>query len=112
MSIVTGQTRKFCAVLLGLLISSSTLANEGEDTRKPEPPAEEESPWLLTPTISSDPKLGTTLGFVAGYIPSFPRGPKNDSDGSDSDDSDSDEEDETLQVLKSKRTFLFYTVKT
>jgi hypothetical protein len=26
-----------------------------------------ESPWLLTPTVSSDPKLGTTLGGVAGY---------------------------------------------
>lgn len=28
--------------------------------------AEEESPWLLAPTVSSDPKLGTTVGGVAG----------------------------------------------
>jgi hypothetical protein len=27
-----------------------------------------ESPWLLTPTVSADPKLGTTLGGVVGYI--------------------------------------------
>jgi hypothetical protein len=26
-----------------------------------------ESPWLLTPTLSSDPKLGSTLGAVGGY---------------------------------------------
>lgn len=30
--------------------------------------AEEESPWLLAPTVSSDPKLGTTVGGVAGYL--------------------------------------------
>ena len=30
---------------------------------------ERESPWLLTPTASSDPKLGTRIGFFAGYIP-------------------------------------------
>ncbi len=28
----------------------------------------EESPWLITPTLSSDPKLGSTLGGIAGYI--------------------------------------------
>jgi hypothetical protein len=32
---------------------------------------EETSPWLLTPTVSSDPKLGTTLGFLGAYIHSF-----------------------------------------
>lgn len=29
---------------------------------------DENSPWLLTPTISSDPKLGTNIGAVGGYI--------------------------------------------
>lgn len=28
----------------------------------------EESPWLLAPTFSSDPKVGTSLGFLAGYL--------------------------------------------
>jgi len=30
-----------------------------------------ESPWLVTPTFSVDPKLGSTLGGVAGYIRKF-----------------------------------------
>jgi len=30
-----------------------------------------ESPWLVTPTFSVDPKLGSTLGGVAGYIRRF-----------------------------------------
>lgn len=32
---------------------------------------EKESPWLVTPTISSDPKLGTTLGGIAAYLHRF-----------------------------------------
>lgn len=27
-----------------------------------------ESPWLLMPTFSSDPKVGTSLGAIAGYL--------------------------------------------
>lgn len=30
-----------------------------------------ESPWLFTPTLSSDPKLGTSVGALAAYIYSF-----------------------------------------
>ena len=33
--------------------------------------AEEESPWLLTPLLSSSPKLGTSLGALAGYLYRF-----------------------------------------
>ena len=32
---------------------------------------EKESPWLLVPTISSDPKLGSAVGFMAGYLKKF-----------------------------------------
>ncbi len=35
--------------------------SQGEDNT-------EESPWLLAPTFSSDPKVGTSLGFLAGYL--------------------------------------------
>ncbi|AFU99342.1 hypothetical protein [Simiduia agarivorans] len=35
-----------------------------EDTGK-------ESPWILTPTASSSPKLGNSLGFLAGYLHHF-----------------------------------------
>jgi outer membrane protein assembly factor BamA len=34
----------------------------------------DESPWLITPTLSSDPKLGTTVGGVVGYINRFDPG--------------------------------------
>ena len=33
--------------------------------------AETESPWLLTPTISSDPKLGSAVGFMGAYLKKF-----------------------------------------
>jgi hypothetical protein len=29
------------------------------------------SPWVLTPTLSSDPKLGSSIGFLAGYVHYF-----------------------------------------
>jgi hypothetical protein len=60
---------RLLALMLGLLTSVAGLADEVERTNQPDPHGE--SPWLLTPTISADPKLGTTLGFVAGYIHSF-----------------------------------------
>jgi len=31
----------------------------------------DESPWLLVPTLSSNPKLGTTVGVMAGYLHYF-----------------------------------------
>jgi hypothetical protein len=30
-----------------------------------------ESPWMLIPTLSVDPKLGNSLGVIAGYIHQF-----------------------------------------
>ncbi|MCP4334936.1 MAG: BamA/TamA family outer membrane protein [Gammaproteobacteria bacterium] len=35
---------------------------------------EAESPWLLVPTLTSDPKLGTSLGFIGGYLHQFDPG--------------------------------------
>lgn len=32
---------------------------------------EKESPWIIAPTISSDPKLGTSAGGIAGYLYKF-----------------------------------------
>src|SRR5512134_2643862 len=31
----------------------------------------EKSPWLLTPIVQSNPKLGTSLGALAGYLHNF-----------------------------------------
>lgn len=50
-------------VILCLLFNMNSYAAESEE--------EKDSPWLLTPTISSDPKLGTTLGFLWAYLKKF-----------------------------------------
>mgnify|MGYP001818281701 CR=1 FL=1 len=50
-----------------MLVSESVIAEELDANAS----EEKESPWLLTPTISSDPKLGTTLGFMGAYIKKF-----------------------------------------
>ncbi len=50
-------------VIVCLLFNLNINAAESEE--------EKESPWMLTPTISSDPKLGTTLGFMGAYIKKF-----------------------------------------
>lgn len=61
------------AAILGLCLTAhlataqDPVSTQGDKPMKSEP----ESPWLLTPTVSSDPKLGTTLGAVAGYIHRF-----------------------------------------
>ncbi len=60
--------RQALSVTFALLMSAASAspsAQEADDA------PERESPWLLTPTISSDPKLGTNLGAVAGYIHRF-----------------------------------------
>jgi hypothetical protein len=43
------------------------------ETPVPETPQDEkpESPWLITPLISSGPKFGTSLGAMAGYLHNF-----------------------------------------
>jgi hypothetical protein len=37
----------------------------------PTEPKEAPSPWLLLPTFSNNPKLGTSLGALAGYVRKF-----------------------------------------
>jgi hypothetical protein len=55
---------------LVLLLSAAGIAsaeNTVEAVEKAQQP-EKESPWIFTPTVSSDPKVGTTLGLMAGYL--------------------------------------------
>ena len=52
------------ALLLALTltpVSASAAATDGGDGGA-------ESPWLLAPTLTSDPKLGTSVGAIAGYL--------------------------------------------
>ena len=48
-------------ILFSVLLSINALAEDEN----------EDSPWLLAPLISSDPKLGTSLGFMGAYIHKF-----------------------------------------
>lgn len=47
-------------------LSQETSQKPTQTAAKPE--SETQSPWLLTPTLSSDPKLGTSLGFLSAYV--------------------------------------------
>lgn len=43
----------------------------GQPVRAEEDPTKDASPWLLVPTFSNNPKLGTAVGALAGYLKSF-----------------------------------------
>jgi hypothetical protein len=52
-------------LILLLLFSCAWFPVHADDTEDTE---EKESPWLLVPIVSVDPKLGTSVGVLAGYI--------------------------------------------
>jgi hypothetical protein len=41
------------------------------DAQVPSPDRESPSPWILAPVLTSNPKLGTTIGALAGYLHRF-----------------------------------------
>ena len=45
--------------------------DEGADVAKKTEATKKHSPWLFVPLVSSNPKLGTSLGVMAGYIKKF-----------------------------------------
>jgi hypothetical protein len=58
------------AVLLGML--GHVVAQSGRKVAAVEAvETERESPWLIVPVLSVDPKLGTSLGAMAGYMHYF-----------------------------------------
>ena len=60
----TKTLRFVITFILSISISTVLFA----ETAKKE---ETSSPWIFTPTVSSDPKLGTTVGVMAAYLYSF-----------------------------------------
>ena len=56
-------TRALTAVLVAAAFLLATAARAQEEEPKKAP-----SPWLLLPTFSNNPKLGSAVGFLAGYI--------------------------------------------
>jgi hypothetical protein len=57
-------------VLIGAC-SGAAVASGESGTDLGTAPAKPSSPWLLVPVVSSDPKLGTSGGIMAGYLHHF-----------------------------------------
>ncbi|MBS0454348.1 MAG: BamA/TamA family outer membrane protein [Proteobacteria bacterium] len=73
-------TRRKASCLLAALTTSICLGahSEEENTSSQQPPEDQgvmaqhaRSPWLFVPLVSTGPKLGTSLGAMAGYIHRF-----------------------------------------
>jgi hypothetical protein len=60
----------FRASMLYLIMLPASLIAHAEfnEELNEETSADKESPWLITPTLSSDPKLGNSLGAMVGYV--------------------------------------------
>jgi hypothetical protein len=58
--------------VLALLLCAVRAA--AQDPSAAPPPPEQTSPWLLAPLVSSSPKLGTSVGVLAGYATMFDPG--------------------------------------
>ena len=64
--------RSLTAVFLAIsLVMSSNVQADEKPEVSPEEDSKEESPWLITPLISSDPKISTAAGVLAGYVHQF-----------------------------------------
>jgi len=66
------KLNRICSAIVGVCIAMTTTTawcadaaapKEGEDAKR--------SPWLVIPTLSSSPKLGTSLGVMASYLHYF-----------------------------------------
>jgi len=66
MKTIRGAARSVAAMLTaaGCLLSAGVHAQEDEPKKPP-------SPWLLLPTFSNNPKLGSAVGVLAGYLRKF-----------------------------------------
>lgn len=58
-------------VVAALLLVTASPALRAEPAEQQKQHEEKRSPWLLLPTLSSNPKLGTSLGVMASYLHYF-----------------------------------------
>ena len=61
-------------IILFTLLLVASIAQADETTEATKAPSVEEvksSPWLITPILSSDPKISTSAGILAAYIHKF-----------------------------------------
>ncbi|MEP4147720.1 MAG: hypothetical protein ABJL54_10885 [Halioglobus sp.] len=65
-------TALLCAAITATASNAAeTAGSDQSQTEAVNDSEQSESPWLISPTVSADPKLGTTLGAVFGYIQAF-----------------------------------------
>jgi len=57
-----------------LFLPFAAAAQDAAPAAGPAPETEQTSPWLLAPLVSSSPKLGTSVGVLAGYAKVFDPG--------------------------------------
>lgn len=62
------KTSHFLAIVFAMQFASLLHADQQTPSNNID---EAESPWLITPTLSSDPKMGTSVGAMAAYIRKF-----------------------------------------
>jgi len=58
-------------LILITLLSLSSLTFADEKTEAPSEEDSKSSPWLITPLLSSDPKISTAAGALVGYVHQF-----------------------------------------
>ncbi|MCP4331643.1 MAG: hypothetical protein GY785_03215 [Gammaproteobacteria bacterium] len=68
------NSRLLRALSLSIVIDTGGSVGPGQAQEAEELVETEESPWLLVPMITSDPKLGNSLGLTGGYIHQFDPG--------------------------------------
>jgi hypothetical protein len=59
------------AIITACLVLTSSAAWSADPAAGEKSAAERSSPWLFLPTLSSDPKLGTSLGVLGAYLHYF-----------------------------------------
>ncbi len=60
--------------LLLFVFSGMTFALDNENIKleeNSEATEKKDSPWIITPTVSSDPKISTSVGALVGYVHRF-----------------------------------------
>jgi hypothetical protein len=64
-------TRNALIISFFCLLAGASGAGRADDTARENTPTEETSPWLILPTFTNNPKLGTSVGALGAYLHKF-----------------------------------------
>ncbi len=62
---------KFKTLIIFILLLLAPMAQADEKPEAPPAKDSKSSPWFITPLVSSDPKISTAAGALAGYVHEF-----------------------------------------